>query len=111
MPAKVCIVILIKKQVMSALRNRFPFLDRTSQTQNIEKNIWTDFNFNTLLFLSFVVGEKGCKFSSLYRIDFQYLHWFVVSQSFEEGLSLGIVVRIMTLKLCEQARRQHEKED
>ena len=65
MPAKVRIIIPIEKQIMSALRNRFPFLDRTSQTQDIEKNIWTDFNFNALLFLSFVVGEKGCKFSLL----------------------------------------------
>ena len=65
MPAKVRIVIPIEKQIMSALRNRFPFLDRTSQTQDMEKDIWTDFNFNTLLFLSFVVGEKGCKFSLL----------------------------------------------
>ena len=65
MLAKVRIVILIEKQIMSALRNRFPFLDCTSQTQDIEENIRTDFNFNTLLFLSFVVGEKGCKFSLL----------------------------------------------
>ena len=28
----------------------------------MEKNIWTDFNFNTLLFLCFVVGCKFCKF-------------------------------------------------
>ena len=62
MPAKVRIVIPIEKQVMSALRNSFPFLYRTSQGQDIEKKIWMDFNVNTLLFSSFVVGEKGCKF-------------------------------------------------
>ena len=49
MHAKVYIVIPIVKQILSALRNRFPFLDRTSQRQDMEKNIWTDFNFNTLL--------------------------------------------------------------
>ena len=47
MHAKVYIVIPIKKQILSALRNRFPFLYRTSQRQDMEKNIWTDFNFNT----------------------------------------------------------------
>ena len=56
--AKVYIVIPIEKQILSALRNRFPFLDRTSQRQDMERNIWTDFNFNTLLFLCFVVGEQ-----------------------------------------------------
>ena len=56
MHARVYIVIPIEKQILSALRNRFPFLDRTSQRQAMEKNIWTDFNFDTLLFLSFVVG-------------------------------------------------------
>ena len=58
MHAKVYIVIPIEKQILSALRNRFPFLDRTSQKQDMEKNIWIDFNFNTLLFLCFVVGEQ-----------------------------------------------------
>ena len=56
MHAKVYIVISIEKQILSALRNCFPFLDRTSQRQDMEKNIGTDFNFNTLLFLCFVVG-------------------------------------------------------
>ena len=37
MPAKVHIVISIEKQIMSVLRNRLPFLDRTSQTQDMEK--------------------------------------------------------------------------
>ena len=59
MHAKVYIVIPIEKEILSALRNRFPFLDRTSQRQDMEKNIRADFNFNnTLLFLSFVVGEQ-----------------------------------------------------
>ena len=58
MHAKVYIVIPIEKQVLSALRNRFPFLDHTSQRQDMEKNNRTDFNFNTLLFLCFVVGEQ-----------------------------------------------------
>ena len=51
-------LIPIEKQIMSALRNLFPVLNRTSQRQNMEKDIWTDFNFNTLLFLCFVVGEQ-----------------------------------------------------
>ena len=39
---KVYIVIPIEKQILSALRNRFPLLDRTSQRQDMERNIWTD---------------------------------------------------------------------
>ena len=58
MHAKVYIVIPIEKQILSALRNGFPFLDRTSQRQDMEKNIWINFSFNTLLFLCFVVGEQ-----------------------------------------------------
>ena len=58
MHAKVYIVIPIEKQVLSALRNSVPFLNRTYQRQDMEKNIWTDFNFNTLLFLCFIVGEQ-----------------------------------------------------
>ena len=58
MLAKVHIVIPIEKKIMSALRNRFPFLDRTSQMQDMEKNFWTNFNLNALLFSYFVVGEQ-----------------------------------------------------
>ena len=58
MHAKAHNVIPIEKQIMSALRNHFPFLDRTSQRQDMEKDIWTDFNLNTLLFSCFVVGEQ-----------------------------------------------------
>ena len=39
MHAKVYIFIPIERQILSALRNRFPFLDRTSQRQDMEKNI------------------------------------------------------------------------
>ena len=39
MHEKVYIVIPIEKQIFSALTNRFPFLDRTSQRQDMEKNI------------------------------------------------------------------------
>ena len=37
--AKVYFVIPIEKQILSDLSNRFPFLDRTSQRQDMEKNI------------------------------------------------------------------------
>ena len=37
MHAKVYIVISMEKQTLSTLRNRFPFLDRTSQKQDMEK--------------------------------------------------------------------------
>ena len=36
MHAKVYIVIPIEKQILSALRNRFPFLDRNSQSETVE---------------------------------------------------------------------------
>ena len=58
MHAKAHIVIPIEKQIMPALRNLVPFLDRTSQRQDMGKSIWTDFSFNTLLFLCFIVGEE-----------------------------------------------------
>ena len=58
MHAKVYIVIPIEKQILPSLRSRFPFLDCTSQRQDMEKNIWIDFKFNTLLFLCFVVGQQ-----------------------------------------------------
>ena len=69
MRAKVYIVIPIEKQIFSALRNRFPFLDRTSQRQDMEKNILTDFNFSTLLFLCFVVGEQRLQIFVSANID------------------------------------------
>ena len=65
MHAKVYIVISMERQILSALRNRLPFLYRTSQRQDMEKNIWTDFNFNTLLFCASLLVDKGCKFSLL----------------------------------------------
>ena len=69
MHAKVYIVIPIEEQISPALRNRFPFLDRTSQRQDMEKNIWTDFNFNTLLLLCFVPGEQRLQiFVIVYRL-------------------------------------------
>ena len=49
MHAKVYIAIPIEKQILSALRNRFPFLDRTSQRQDMEKNISTDHDLQTAL--------------------------------------------------------------
>ena len=72
MHAKVYIVIPIEKQILSALRNHFPFPDGTSQRQDLEKNIWTDFNFNTLLFVCFVVGEQRLQI-------FVIVHWLVVA--------------------------------
>ena len=54
MQGKVYIVIPIEKQILSALRNRFPFLDRTSHRQDMEKNILSDFSLNNLLFLCFL---------------------------------------------------------
>ena len=62
MLAKIPIVITIMKQIVSALEN--PFGDRTSQTQDVEENIWTNFNFDTLSYLP-VVAKKGCMFSLL----------------------------------------------
>ena len=62
MLAKVHIVIPIEKQTVSGLRNHFPFLDSTSLTQDIEMDVWTDFNYNTLLFLCFVDdGFAACR--------------------------------------------------
>ena len=77
MNAKVYIVIPIEKQILTALRNRFPFLDRTSQRQDMEKNIWTDFNFNTLLFLCFVVGEQMLQIFVIVRRLVVGEHWWV----------------------------------
>ena len=55
MLAKIHIVIPIEKQIMSALENRFLFVDRTSQTRDMEKNILTNFSVNTLSYLRVVV--------------------------------------------------------
>ena len=67
------IVISIEKQTLSGLRNRFPFLDRNSQRQDMEKNIWTDFNSNALLFLCFVFGEQRLQILVMVR-------WLVVGE-------------------------------
>ena len=67
MHAKVYIVIPIEKQILSGLRNRFLFPERTSQRQDMEKNIWTYFSFNTILFLCFVVGEQGLQIFVIVR--------------------------------------------
>ena len=84
MHAMVYIVISIEKQTLSALRNRFPFLDRTSQRQDMEKNIWTDFSFNTLLFLCFVVGEHRLQIFVIVRRLGVGEHWWVCCVSLLE---------------------------
>ena len=59
--AKAHIIILVEKA--DFVRNHiFSVLDHTSQTQDMERNISTDFSFNTLLFLCFVVGEQRLHF-------------------------------------------------
>ena len=64
MLAKITIVIPIEKQIMSALGNRFPVVHCISQMRDIEKNIWSDFSFNNLLFNASLLGRtKAAKFS------------------------------------------------
>ena len=58
MLAKIHIVISILKQIMSSLENRFPFVDHTYQTRDMEGNIWTNFDFDTLSFLRVVADEQ-----------------------------------------------------
>ena len=65
MHAKVYIVIPIEKQIFSALRNRFPFLDRTSQRQDMEKNIGPISILIPYYFCAPLLAKKGCKFSLL----------------------------------------------
>ena len=63
--AKVYIVIPIEKQILSALRNRFPFLNRTSQRQDMEKNIRPPSVVIPYYFCASLLANKGCKFSLL----------------------------------------------
>ena len=43
---------------MSALENRFSFVDRTSQTLDMEKKARINFSFNNLSLLRVVVGQQ-----------------------------------------------------
>ena len=65
MHTKDYIVITIEKQILSALRNRFPFLDRTSQRQDMEKNIGPTSILIPYYFCALLLANKGCKFSFL----------------------------------------------
>ena len=65
MHAKVYIVIPIEKQMLSTLRNRFPFLDRTSQRQDMEKNSGPISILIPYYFCASLLANKGCKFSFL----------------------------------------------
>ena len=80
MLAKIDVVIPIGKQITSALENRFLFVDRTSQTRDIEENIWANFNFDSLSYLSIVSGE-------------QTLHIFFIAPRWSFVLLDGFVVR------------------
>ena len=77
---------------MSALENRFPFVDRTSQTRDTVENIWTNFNSNILSYnasllaknvtvayfrygRSLIVGESGwVRCASLVPFVHSYVH-------------------------------------
>ena len=65
MHAKAYIVIPIEKQILSVLRNCFPFLDRTSQRQDMEKNIEPISILIRYYFCASLLANKGCKFSFL----------------------------------------------
>ena len=50
---------------MSALKDRFPFLDRTSQMQDMEKTFGPISVLIPYYFYSSLLANKGCKFSLL----------------------------------------------
>ena len=79
MLAKIHIVTPIEKQIVSALQNRFPLLDCTPQTRNMEKRSGSGFKFNIQSFLRFVVGEQRLHISVIIRRwSFASLDEFVV---------------------------------
>ena len=61
MLAKIHIVISIVKQIISFLENRFPSVDRTSQTRNIDMD--KNFNFTTISYSCVATGKQICIFS------------------------------------------------
>ena len=68
MLAKIHIVVPIKNKILSARENRFPAVDHTSQTPDMEKNIWNTSFFITLSYLARIVGSEqmlGILFSLL----------------------------------------------
>ena len=65
MRAKIHIAISIEKQIVSALRNRFPFVDRTSQTRDMEKRSLRIIILIPYHFYMSSLANKGCLFSLL----------------------------------------------